>query len=157
MPGLLPPSSAHNWLNSHGSSSGLIVKRTIRVDIPVDKYPNVWMDFLLLCDWLGSSFLPFLMLICCYSITLLGASLGLGGTLLNEWKQILSAVFSSEAVVALRIHLGWGKDFLLLIIVDAETLIFQWWMRKCFLKWHIINISSEVWIDEENGLAWHLE
>ncbi|KAB1214999.1 hypothetical protein CJ030_MR4G005255 [Morella rubra] len=40
MPGLLPPSSAHNWLNSHGSSSGLIVKRTIRVDIPVDKYPN---------------------------------------------------------------------------------------------------------------------
>ncbi|CAD5329128.1 unnamed protein product [Arabidopsis thaliana] len=33
-------SPAPNWLNSPGSSSGLIVKRTIRVDIPVDKYPN---------------------------------------------------------------------------------------------------------------------
>ncbi|XP_019057893.1 PREDICTED: KH domain-containing protein At4g26480, partial [Tarenaya hassleriana] len=34
-------SPAPNWLNSPGgSSSGLIVKREIRVDIPVDKYPN---------------------------------------------------------------------------------------------------------------------
>ncbi|KAG5414037.1 hypothetical protein IGI04_001604 [Brassica rapa subsp. trilocularis] len=33
-------SPAPNWLNSPGSSSGLIVKRTIRVDIPVDQYPN---------------------------------------------------------------------------------------------------------------------
>ncbi|XP_008219129.1 PREDICTED: KH domain-containing protein At5g56140 isoform X1 [Prunus mume] len=40
MPGLLQPSSTQNWLNSPSSSSGLIVKRTIRVDIPVDKYPN---------------------------------------------------------------------------------------------------------------------
>ncbi|KAG8661460.1 hypothetical protein MANES_01G006000v8 [Manihot esculenta] len=40
MSGLLQPSSAQNWLSSQGSSSGLIVKRTIRVDIPVDKYPN---------------------------------------------------------------------------------------------------------------------
>ncbi|XP_065863037.1 KH domain-containing protein At5g56140 isoform X1 [Euphorbia lathyris] len=39
MSGLLQPSSAH-WLSSQGSSSGLIVKRTLRVDIPVDKYPN---------------------------------------------------------------------------------------------------------------------
>ncbi|GAY37716.1 hypothetical protein CUMW_031190 [Citrus unshiu] len=31
---------AQNWLSSQGSSSGLIVKRTIRVDIPVEKYPN---------------------------------------------------------------------------------------------------------------------
>ncbi|KAJ4725429.1 KH domain-containing protein [Melia azedarach] len=38
--GLMQPSSAQNWLSSQGSSSGLIVKRTIRVDIPVDKYPN---------------------------------------------------------------------------------------------------------------------
>uniref|UniRef100_A0A6N2LDR1 K Homology domain-containing protein n=1 Tax=Salix viminalis TaxID=40686 RepID=A0A6N2LDR1_SALVM len=38
--GILHPSSAQNWLSSQGSSSGLIVKRTIRVDIPVDKYPN---------------------------------------------------------------------------------------------------------------------
>ncbi|GAB4849828.1 hypothetical protein Ancab_004627 [Ancistrocladus abbreviatus] len=38
--GLLHQSSPQNWLSSHGSSSGLIVKRTIRVDIPVDKYPN---------------------------------------------------------------------------------------------------------------------
>uniref|UniRef100_A0A6N2KYY0 K Homology domain-containing protein n=1 Tax=Salix viminalis TaxID=40686 RepID=A0A6N2KYY0_SALVM len=40
MTGILHPSSAQNWLSSQGSSSGLIVKRTIRVDIPVDKYPN---------------------------------------------------------------------------------------------------------------------
>ncbi|KAL9382856.1 hypothetical protein Peur_023179 [Populus x canadensis] len=38
--GMLQPSSAQNWLGSQGSSSGLIAKRTIRVDIPVDKYPN---------------------------------------------------------------------------------------------------------------------
>lgn len=37
---LLQPSSAQSWLGSQGSSSGLIVKRTIRVDIPVDHYPN---------------------------------------------------------------------------------------------------------------------
>ncbi|KAL4333538.1 hypothetical protein GQ457_07G012500 [Hibiscus cannabinus] len=40
MPGVVQPSSAQNWLSSQGSSSGLIVKRTIRVDIPVDSYPN---------------------------------------------------------------------------------------------------------------------
>ncbi|KAL9230069.1 hypothetical protein vseg_005462 [Gypsophila vaccaria] len=40
MPGLVHQQSHHNWLGSHGNSSGLIVKRTIRVDIPVDKYPN---------------------------------------------------------------------------------------------------------------------
>ncbi|WRX28769.1 STAR protein [Theobroma cacao] len=40
MSGLVQPSSAQNWLSSQGSSSGLIVKRTIRVDIPVEKYPN---------------------------------------------------------------------------------------------------------------------
>ncbi|GMI63832.1 hypothetical protein like AT5G56140 [Hibiscus trionum] len=38
--GIVQPSSAQNWLSSQGSSSGLIVKRTIRVDIPVDSYPN---------------------------------------------------------------------------------------------------------------------
>ncbi|XP_074310834.1 KH domain-containing protein At5g56140-like isoform X1 [Silene latifolia] len=37
MPGFLHQSPAHNW---HGNSSGLIVKRTIRVDIPADKFPN---------------------------------------------------------------------------------------------------------------------
>ncbi|GER52722.1 RNA-binding KH domain-containing protein [Striga asiatica] len=40
MSGLMRTSSAPNWLASQGSSSGLIVKRTIRVDIPVDQYPN---------------------------------------------------------------------------------------------------------------------
>ncbi|CAM8937315.1 unnamed protein product [Rhodiola kirilowii] len=41
MSGLRQPSSpAHNWLSSQSSSSGLIVKRTIRVDIPVEQYPN---------------------------------------------------------------------------------------------------------------------
>ncbi|XP_020091304.1 KH domain-containing protein At5g56140-like isoform X4 [Ananas comosus] len=34
------PSSAHNWLGSQSNSSGLIVKKTIKVDIPVDKYPT---------------------------------------------------------------------------------------------------------------------
>ncbi|XP_038972817.1 KH domain-containing protein At5g56140 isoform X1 [Phoenix dactylifera] len=38
--GLLQPSSAHGWLGSQCSSSNLIVKKTIRVDIPVDKYPT---------------------------------------------------------------------------------------------------------------------
>ncbi|KAF2530336.1 hypothetical protein F2Q70_00033128 [Brassica cretica] len=36
----LSSSPATNWLNSPGGSSGLIVKRSIRVDIPVDQYPN---------------------------------------------------------------------------------------------------------------------
>ncbi|KAF3453242.1 hypothetical protein FNV43_RR03682 [Rhamnella rubrinervis] len=40
MSGLLQPSSTQNWMSSQSSSSGLIVKRTIRVDIPVEKYPN---------------------------------------------------------------------------------------------------------------------
>jgi protein quaking len=40
MSGLSQASSVQNWLGSQGSSSGLIVKRTIRVDIPVDHYPN---------------------------------------------------------------------------------------------------------------------
>ncbi|XP_073014421.1 KH domain-containing protein At5g56140-like isoform X1 [Typha latifolia] len=38
--GLLQPSSIHSWLGSQGTSSGLIVKKTVRVDIPVDKYPT---------------------------------------------------------------------------------------------------------------------
>ncbi|KAK4839175.1 hypothetical protein QYF36_019809 [Acer negundo] len=38
--GLMQPSSTQNWLSSQGSSSGLIVKREIGVDIPIDKYPN---------------------------------------------------------------------------------------------------------------------
>lgn len=41
MSGLLQASSAQNWLTSQGSSSGLIVKRTIRVDVPVETFPNV--------------------------------------------------------------------------------------------------------------------
>ncbi|XWS11441.1 hypothetical protein CRYUN_Cryun38cG0083200 [Craigia yunnanensis] len=40
MSGLVQPSLAQNWLSSQGSSSGLIVKRTIRVDIPVNNHPN---------------------------------------------------------------------------------------------------------------------
>jgi preprotein translocase subunit SecG len=38
---LLQQSSGHSWLGSQGSSSGLVVKKTIKVDIPVDKYPTV--------------------------------------------------------------------------------------------------------------------
>ncbi|XP_068644045.1 KH domain-containing protein At5g56140-like isoform X5 [Aristolochia californica] len=38
--GMLPQTGNHNWLGSQGSSSGLVVKKTVRVDIPVDKYPN---------------------------------------------------------------------------------------------------------------------
>ncbi|KAL7130702.1 hypothetical protein ABFS83_13G151300 [Erythranthe nasuta] len=40
MSGLMQSSNAQNWLGSQGSSSGLIVKRTVRVDIPVDQFPN---------------------------------------------------------------------------------------------------------------------
>ncbi|GAA0168209.1 RNA splicing factor [Lithospermum erythrorhizon] len=39
MSGLMQSPSAQNF-GSHSSSSGLIVKRAIRVDIPVDQYPN---------------------------------------------------------------------------------------------------------------------
>ncbi|ONK69308.1 uncharacterized protein A4U43_C05F21490 [Asparagus officinalis] len=38
--GFLQPSSATSWLGSQGSSSSLVVKKTMRVDIPVDKYPS---------------------------------------------------------------------------------------------------------------------
>ncbi|CAI9088123.1 OLC1v1022369C1 [Oldenlandia corymbosa var. corymbosa] len=39
--GLMQTSSAQSWLGgSQGSSSGFVVKRSIRVDIPVDQYPN---------------------------------------------------------------------------------------------------------------------
>lgn len=38
--GLLQSSSTHSWLGSQGGSSSLVVKKTIRVDIPVDKYPT---------------------------------------------------------------------------------------------------------------------
>lgn len=37
----LQQSSGHSWLGSQSSSSGLVVKKTIKVDIPVDKYPTV--------------------------------------------------------------------------------------------------------------------
>ncbi|KAK9057160.1 hypothetical protein SSX86_024527 [Deinandra increscens subsp. villosa] len=37
---LLQPSPAQSWLGSQGSSSSFIVKKTIRVDIPVATYPN---------------------------------------------------------------------------------------------------------------------
>ncbi|KAL3614847.1 hypothetical protein CASFOL_040508 [Castilleja foliolosa] len=40
MPGLIHPSSTHNWIGSHGGSSGLVVKRLVRIDVPVDQYPN---------------------------------------------------------------------------------------------------------------------
>ncbi|KAJ4875411.1 KH domain-containing protein [Raphanus sativus] len=36
----VPSSPGPNWLNSPGSPSGLIAKRTIRIDIPADDYPN---------------------------------------------------------------------------------------------------------------------
>lgn len=49
MSGLSQLSSAQNWLGSQGSSSGLIVKRTMRVDIPVDQFPNVRVVFLFHC------------------------------------------------------------------------------------------------------------
>ncbi|CAA0841141.1 KH domain-containing protein [Striga hermonthica] len=37
---LMQPSSTNNWLGSHGSPSGLIVKRLVRIDVPVEQYPN---------------------------------------------------------------------------------------------------------------------
>ncbi|RWR76182.1 KH domain-containing-like protein isoform X2 [Cinnamomum micranthum f. kanehirae] len=38
--GLLQSSPVHGWIGSQGSSSGLTVKKKIRLDIPVDKYPT---------------------------------------------------------------------------------------------------------------------
>lgn len=49
MPSLMQPSSAQDWLGNQGSSSGLIVKRMIRVDIPIEQYPNVRVFFSKLC------------------------------------------------------------------------------------------------------------
>ncbi|KAM3223046.1 KH domain-containing protein [Capsicum chacoense] len=40
--GLMHSPSTQNWLNTQSNSSGLIVKRTLRIDIPVDQYPSVW-------------------------------------------------------------------------------------------------------------------
>ncbi|KAG9448843.1 hypothetical protein H6P81_008808 [Aristolochia fimbriata] len=37
--GMLSQTGNHNWLGSQGSS-GLVVKKTLRVDIPVEKYPS---------------------------------------------------------------------------------------------------------------------
>ncbi|KAF8014941.1 hypothetical protein BT93_H0667 [Corymbia citriodora subsp. variegata] len=34
------PSLAQNWITHQVSSSGLLVKKTVRLDIPVDKFPN---------------------------------------------------------------------------------------------------------------------
>ena len=98
MSGMLQPLSAQNWLGSQGSSSGLIVKRTIRVDIPVDKYPNVQIIFFFPCKLLFLLFLlhflflqPLTFISCC-SITLLGAFLVLEEIPLSEWKLTQSAV-----------------------------------------------------------------
>nr|GMD51268.1 KH domain-containing protein At5g56140 isoform X2 [Ipomoea batatas] len=38
--GLTEPLSSQNWRSSQSSSSGLIVRRTIRIDIPVDLFPS---------------------------------------------------------------------------------------------------------------------
>ncbi|XP_072969319.1 KH domain-containing protein At5g56140-like isoform X2 [Typha angustifolia] len=38
--GIFQPSSSHNWLEPEGNSLGFIMKKTIRIEIPVDKYPN---------------------------------------------------------------------------------------------------------------------
>lgn len=40
MPSLLQSSATPSWLSPQGSSSGLVVKKTMRVDIPVEVYPN---------------------------------------------------------------------------------------------------------------------
>lgn len=45
MSDMMQSPNAQNWLGSQGSSSGLIVKRTMRVDIPVEQYPNVFILF----------------------------------------------------------------------------------------------------------------
>lgn len=37
---MVQPSSGHGWPGSSGASSGMIIKKTIRVDIPVEEYPN---------------------------------------------------------------------------------------------------------------------
>ncbi|KAG9143937.1 hypothetical protein Leryth_016131 [Lithospermum erythrorhizon] len=38
--GIMQSPSAQSWLGSQGSSSGLIARKTIRVDVPVEQYPN---------------------------------------------------------------------------------------------------------------------
>jgi preprotein translocase subunit SecG len=56
---LLQQSSGHTWLGSQGSSSGLVVKKTIKVDIPVDKYPTVsFIMFFVLSHMVTKTILP---------------------------------------------------------------------------------------------------
>ncbi|KAJ8532474.1 hypothetical protein K7X08_012397 [Anisodus acutangulus] len=43
--GLMHSPSTQNWLNTQSNSSGLIVKRTIRIDIPVDQYPSLHLQY----------------------------------------------------------------------------------------------------------------
>ncbi|XP_042472832.1 KH domain-containing protein At5g56140-like [Zingiber officinale] len=38
--GTLQPSTRSGWVGPQGNSSGLVIKKTIRVDIPVDQFPN---------------------------------------------------------------------------------------------------------------------
>lgn len=43
--GLMHSPSTQSWLNNQSNSSGLIVKRTLRIDIPVDQYPNSHLQY----------------------------------------------------------------------------------------------------------------
>ncbi|XP_015082498.1 KH domain-containing protein At5g56140 isoform X1 [Solanum pennellii] len=43
--GLMHSPSTQNWLNTQSNSSGLIVKRTLRIDIPVDQYPSLPLQY----------------------------------------------------------------------------------------------------------------
>lgn len=105
--GLIEPLSNQNWRSSQSSSSGLIVRRTIRIDIPVDLFPSV-------CFWttaprvnyevcLGCTITKFSLAFHCSTISLV-ASLVLEGTLLSELKQVLTAVFWLEDMEASKIQ-----------------------------------------------------
>lgn len=55
---LLQQSSGHSWLGSQGSSSGLVVKKTIKVDIPVDQYPTV--SFMMFTSYIMQYYIPYM-------------------------------------------------------------------------------------------------
>jgi len=66
-----PPS--RSWLNPQGTS-GFIVKKTMRMDIPVEKYPNVRSFFHILAPLLFTADEFCMSVALCFTVQLCGAT-----------------------------------------------------------------------------------
>lgn len=93
-----PPS--RNWLSPQGNSSGFLVKKTMKMDIPVDKYPNVRCCFHLLFPLVHFRWILYDCDIMLSSSTLWVDYLVQGEILLSELRQTPTVVSWLEAVAA---------------------------------------------------------